>query len=181
MRARAFAMLAGLTSIAACGGKLLPFASSSFDGGAGDDAAGGAVGALPSSDDGAGGAQGTGGSSGYAGSSSSSGSDSSSGGYGYGSAAGGSSGTSSIFSSSGGIPTPCLSVADCTGGRVCCADIDLRTGCFVGGCPSTVSGPIQLCVSASECVIEGDVCTSLAIAPQDPITACRKLPGASDP
>jgi hypothetical protein len=29
-------------------------------------------------------------------------------------------------------------------------------------------------------VTPGDVCTSLAIAPQDPYTACRKLPGASD-
>jgi hypothetical protein len=176
----AVAILAALASIAACGGKLLPFAISSFDGAAGDDGGGAGGGAFL--DDGAGGGQGTASSSGSAGAGASSGSSSSgSYGYGYASGSGGSSGAPSIFSSSGGIPTPCLSVADCPGGRVCCADIDLITGCFVGACPSTVSGPIQLCMRASECVMAGDACTSLAIAPQDPISACRKLPGAADP
>jgi hypothetical protein len=153
----------------------------------GAPACGGKLLLLPASDDGGEGSGGAGGSGSGAGpfsssssSSSSSGSASSSGSSAYyysSSSSGETYGSSGGGSSSGPPPNPCLGSADCASGLVCCATINLSTQCQAGPCPETTFGRIQLCATATECLVHGDTCIPLTIAPETPITVCIPADG----
>jgi hypothetical protein len=146
----------------ACGGKLLllPTSGDGGDDSSGPGGSGGGGDPFSSSSSSSSGSASSSGSSGgaaYYSSSSSSGET-------YGSSGGG--------SSSGPPANPCLGSADCAAGLVCCATIDLSTQCQAGPCPETTFGRIQLCATATECLVQGDTCIPLTIAPETPITVC---------
>jgi hypothetical protein len=55
----------------------------------------------------------------------------------------------------------CSQSADCASGQICCSDTEgMSTACQVGPCPYVQSWgmPLQLCGTAADCFVAGDVC-----------------------
>jgi hypothetical protein len=90
---------------------------------------------------------------------------------------------SSSGSSTGEASTPCFmgAAACCSSGQVLCGSIMMTTNCQAGPCPATAIGPIQLCASADECFVKGDICAPLAAAPTLPIKTCQPGEGGAPP
>ncbi len=154
-----------LVGAPACGGKLLLLPAS---GDGGDDSSG---------PGGSGSGEGASSSPSSSGSASTSGSSGGTAYYSSGGSSGETYGSSGGGSSSGPPANPCLGSADCAAGLVCCATLDLSTQCQAGPCPETTFGRIQLCATATECLVQGDRCIPLSIAPETPITVCIPADG----
>jgi hypothetical protein len=80
------------------------------------------------------------------------------------------------------VETPtCQKGADCMSGQVCCLypAATGTTGCQAGPCPDAPSFgmPVQLCASAAECLVAGDICGAFPVdTPAFPFRVCQPLP-----
>jgi hypothetical protein len=63
----------------------------------------------------------------------------------------------------------CYQAADCPSGQICCGTEAMTTACQAGPCPALPAGgdlgggPAQLCATAAECFVAGDICAHLCI------------------
>jgi hypothetical protein len=69
----------------------------------------------------------------------------------------------------------CTQSADCPSGQICCAADAMTTACQAGPCPylQSLGRSVQLCGTAAECFVAGDICSPMPCLTGLPLRYCN--------